>query len=236
LYEGGFALSIYGYWRVTQRAMQRAHAAETEHVRNEQRVQTARLLALQSRVEPQMLFDALGRVRELHGADPQVADALLADLIALLRAMQPSAKTDTSTVEREFALVEAWLRATRSVAHEGARVELQITPGALSVGIAPMLVLPLVRAVLALPRAGACAWLLNARIEGPRMVITLQASLEAPNASAALADVDLSSLRDRLAELFGQSAQLTMSPRPPSVTLDLPRLQEERDDNDRNHR
>jgi LytS/YehU family sensor histidine kinase len=236
LYEGGFGLSIYGYWRVTQRAMQQAHAAETEHVRNEQRVQTARLLALQSRVEPQMLFDALGRVSELHGGDPQVADALLADLIALLRAMQPSAKTDTSTVEREFALVEAWLRATVSVGHEGARVQLQMTPEAPSVGIAPMLVLPLVRAVLALPRAGVCAWLLNARVAGARVVITLQAAAEAGNAPAALADVDLSSLRDRLAELFGQSAQLTMSPRPPSVTLDLPRLQEERDDNDRTDR
>jgi hypothetical protein len=111
-----------------------------------------------------------------------------------------------------------------------------MTPEAPSVGIAPMLVLPLVRAVLALPRAGVCAWLLNARVAGARVVITLQAAAEAGNAPAALADVDLSSLRDRLAELFGQSAQLTMSPRPPSVTLDLPRLQEERDDNDRTDR
>jgi hypothetical protein len=236
LYQGAFGLSIYGYWRVTQRAMRQAHAAETEHVRNEQRLQTARLLALQSRVEPQMLFDALGRVGELHGGDPQAADALLADMIALLRAMQPGAKTDTSTVEREFALVEAWLRVTRSVRHEDARVQLQMTPEAPSVGIAPMLVLPLVRAVLALPRAGACEWLLNARAAGPRVVITLQAAAEASNAPPALADVDLSSLGDRLAQLFGQSAQLTLSPRPPSVTLDLPRLQEEHDDNDRTDR
>jgi hypothetical protein len=236
LYEAGFGLSMYGYWRVTQRAMQQARAAETEHVRNEQRVQTARLLALQSRVEPQMLFDALGRVGELHGGDPQAADALLADMIALLRAMQPSAKTDTSTVEREFALVEAWLRVTRSVRHEGARVQLQMTPEAPSVGIAPMLVLPLLRAVLVLPRAGACEWRLNARVAGPRVVITLHAATEASTALPALADVDLSSLRDRLAQLFGQSAQLTKSPRPPSVTLDLPRLQEEHDDHDRTDR
>jgi hypothetical protein len=236
LFQGALGVSIYAYWRLTQRAMRKAHAAETEQVRNEQRLQTARLLALQSRVEPQMLFDALGRVGELHGGDPQAADALLADMIALLRAMQPSAKTDTSTVEREFALVEAWLRVTRSVRHEGARVQLQMTPEAPSVGIAPMLVLPLVRAVLALPRAGACEWRLNARVAGPRVVITLQAAAEAGNAPPALADVDLSSLRDRLAQLFGQSAQLTISPRPPSLTLDLPRLQEEHDDHDRTDR
>src|SRR5450755_1024698 len=112
LFQGSLGMSIYAYWRVTQRAMHRAQAAETERVRNEQRVQTARLLALQSRVEPQMLFDALGRVGELHAREPQAADELLADLIALLRAMQPSAKADNSTVEQEFALVEAWLRVT----------------------------------------------------------------------------------------------------------------------------
>ena len=233
LFQGGLGVSIYAYWRVTQRAMRKAQAAETEQARNEQRLQTARLLALQSRVDPQMLFDALGRVGELHGGDPQSADALLADMIALLRAMQPGAKTDTSAVEREFALVEAWLRITRNVRHASARMRLQMTPEAAPVGIAPMLVLPLVRAVLALPQAGACEWSLNARVAGLRVGITLQAVAVPDTAPPALTDVDLSSLRDRLAHLFGQSAQLTISPRPPSVTLDLPRLQEEHDDHDR---
>ena len=128
LFQGGLALSIYAYWRVTQRAMRQAQAAETERVRNEQRVQAARLLALQSRVEPQMLFDALGRIGELHVREPQAADALLADLIALLRAMLPGARADNSTVEREFALVDAWLRVTRNAAHGAARVQLRMRP------------------------------------------------------------------------------------------------------------
>ena len=128
LFQGSLGMSIYAYWRVTQRTMRRAQAAETERVRNEQRVQTARLLALQSRVEPQMLFDALGASPSCTIAEPQAADALLADLIALLRAMQPGGKSDNSTVEREFALVEAWLRVTRSAGHGAAPVQLRITP------------------------------------------------------------------------------------------------------------
>ena len=96
-----------------------------------------------------------------------------------------------------------------------------------------MLVLPLVRAVLALPQAGACEWALNARVAGLRVGITLQAVVVPDIAPPALSDVDLSSLRNRLAHLFGQSAQLTISPLLPSVTLDLPRLQEEHDDHDR---
>ena len=163
LFQGGLGMSIYAYWRVTQRAMRQAQAAETERVRNEQRVQTARLLALQSRVEPQMLFDALARVGALHVSEPQAADALLADLIALLRAMQPGARADNSTVEREFALVEAWLRVTRNATQAVARVELRLAADARLIGIAPMLVLPLLRSVLAVPRATDRRWVLSAQ-------------------------------------------------------------------------
>jgi hypothetical protein len=231
LFQGSLGMSIYAYWRVTQRTLHRAQAAETERVRNEQRVQTAKLLALQSRVEPQMLFDALGRVAELHVGEPQAADALLADLIALLRAMQPGGKSDNSTVEREFALVEAWLRVTRSAAHGAAPVQLRITPEALSIGIAPMLVLPLVRAVLAVPRATQLGWGLSASVSGNRLTVTLQSMPEAgAEAAGLLASTDLTALRDRLVQLFGHSAHLAMSHQPPALTLDLPRLQEDPDD------
>jgi hypothetical protein len=231
LFQGGLGMSIYAYWRVTQRTMHRAQAVETERVRNEQRVQTAKLLALQSRVEPQMLFDALGRVGELHVGEPQAADALLADLIALLRAMQPGGKADNSTVEREFALVEAWLRVTCSASHDAAPVQLCTTPDALSIGIAPMLVLPLVRAVLAVPGATQLEWGLNAQVAGNRLAVTLQSTADAgATAAGLLAGTDLTALRDRLAQLFGRTARLALSPQLPMLTFDLPRLQEDPDD------
>ena len=72
-----------------------------------------------------MLFDALARVGELHVREPLAADALLADLIALLRAMLPGAKADNSTVEAfHRAGVEAGYRSNggpgeRPVYHEG---------------------------------------------------------------------------------------------------------------------
>jgi hypothetical protein len=231
LFQGSLVVATYAYWRVTQRAMRRAHAVETERVRNEQRVQAARLLALQSRVEPQMLFDALGRIGALHVREPQAADALLAELIALLRAMLPGARADNSTVEREFALVDAWLRVTRDAAHGAARVRLRIAPGAQSIGMAPMLVLPLLRTVLAVPDAAQCEWTLGAEAAGDRLVVTLLANAEAGAETAdLLARANLSSLHDRLADLFGRFARLTVSDRPPALTLDLPRLPEDPDD------
>lgn len=228
LYESGFGLSIYGYWRVTQRAMRRAQAAETERAYSEQRVQTARLLALQSRVEPQLLFDTLGRVGALHARDRSASDALLADLIGLLRSMQPGAGVDNSTVEREFALVEAWLRVMRGAGRLGVDVRLEMAPESPPVGIAPMLVLPLVRSVLAVAAGATRPWLLSSSVVDRRLLIRLE-SEGAGDPSGLLMQVDLEALHKRLTELFGKSARLVVASAPLALTLDLPRLLEDSD-------
>jgi hypothetical protein len=228
LYQGGFGLTIYAYWRVGQRAMRRVQAAEAERLRNEHRVQTAQLLALQSRVDPQLLFDALRRVGELHVRDADAADVLLADMIALLRSMQPSAGIDTSTVEREFGMVRAWVRLMRSAGHEEMRVESSAASGAMQAGIAPMLVLPMLRAVLAVPGAALRSWQLSAAVAEGHLVVALGA--DNADAHATLGEPDLAALRDRLARLYGPSAGLTVSDRLASLTLYLPRLLEDADD------
>jgi hypothetical protein len=145
--------------------------------------------------------------------------------------MLPGARADNSTVEREFALVDAWLRVTRNAAHGAARIQLRIAPGAQSIGIAPMLVLPLLRAVLALPDAAQREWTLSAEVAGDRLIVTLLPNADAGAETAdLLASTNLSSLHDRLTGLFGRFARLTVSALPPALTLDLPRLPEDPDD------
>jgi Histidine kinase len=227
LFQGSLGTAIYAYWRTTQRAMRRVEAAETERVRDGQRIQTARLLALQARVEPQMLFDALGRVGKLQVHDPQAADALLADLIALLRAMQSGPKADNSTVEREFALVEAWLRVARDPRHSADRVQLQMTPEARPISIAPMLVLPLLRSVLVVPRATQGAeWALSAHLASRRLIVTLH-SIAGAETAGPFTSMDLAPVHDRLAQLFGRTARLSVSSERPGLILDLPYLRED---------
>ena len=230
LYECGFGMAIYAYWRVTQRAMRRAHAAETARVRSEQRVQTARLLALQARVEPQLLFDALRRVGDLHGREPQAADALLAELIALLPFIQPNASADTSTVERECALVEAWLRVSGGAGYARARIRLHATPDSARERIAPMLLLPLLREVLAVPRAMQVDWQLGAQRARQRLLVTLQPDDGQADASGVLAQAQLAPLHEQLSRLFGQTARLALFASPPRVILDLPFLLGDHDD------
>lgn len=230
LYESGFALTMYAYWRVTRRALRAAQASETARMLHEQRVQTGQLLALQSRVEPQLLFDALERVGALHRSDPGTADDLLADLIALLRSIQPSAGVDSSTLQREFRLVQAWLRVMHSAGQTVARVEMPTATSIMTVEVAPMLILPLTRAVLAVPGSDARVWRLNAQLAGGKLVVALAATAGDVGACDVLRAADFQALDERLARLFGPSVRLAFSDCPPAVTLDLPRLLEDSDD------
>ena len=219
LLQGGLCMAVYAYWRTTQRALSRVQAAEAERIRGRQQLLAARLLALQARVEPQFLFDALSRIGDLHERDPATADALLADLIALLRAMLPVGTAATSTVEREFALARAWSRVQQ---HLGTSFEIEIaaSPLAARSELGPMLVLPLLQEMLAAPRARELAWRLSAEPVAsgaeprmPRLWVRL-APAEATSAQLAIPGDALAfqRVRERLAQLHGNAATLSVVP------------------------
>ncbi len=236
LFDGGIGLVIYARWRAAQRAARLVQASETERARAAQRVQSARLLALQARVDPQLLFDTLGRVGTLQRHDQASADALLTDLIALLRAMLPSGEATTSNVEREFAVVDAWLRVTRAASAAMPKVQLRVAPGAANGRLAPMLALPLLRAALDVAGAEAIAWRLGAESAAGRLLISLGAQDHmAVSVAAVLANADLAALRERLALLHGDDARLWVSGAPPTLALDLPYVREEDDEADRDY-
>ena len=101
----------YMHWRREREARHRLTVAEVDRARQAQLVQTSKLLALQARIEPQFLFDALGRVRDALDRSVDVAEQRLADLITLLRSLQPATDATASSLGREFALVHAFGRA-----------------------------------------------------------------------------------------------------------------------------
>ena len=224
--QAGTALVIYALWRASQRATDRIRASEGARARDLQRLQSAELLALQARVDPQLLFDALGRVGTLQRRDPLAADTLLTDLIALLRAMLPRIGSTASTVEREFAVVRAWLRVARALASPTdtiADVRVAIRADAEHASLAPMLALPLLRAVLDVPGNDRHAWRLEAHAAGGRLMVTLSAPAAArEDVATALAGAELGPLHQRLALLHGDAARLWAAQTPPLLSLDLP--------------
>ncbi|MEO8312044.1 MAG: histidine kinase [Caldimonas sp.] len=221
--QGGIGLVIYARWRAAQESMRLVQANETERARTAQQLQSARLLALQARVDPQLLFDSLGRVGVLQRTDPAAAEVLLSDLIALLRAMLPGATALTSTVEREFAVIDSWLRVTGAVSSVRTDVALRAAPAVTQCRLAPLLALPLLRAALDVPGAHAIPLQLDAATAGGRLLVTLGAAPGAETRAAeVLARADLAALRERLSTLHGDAAQLWLARPPTTVTLDLP--------------
>lgn len=177
----------HAHWRQAQRSQRRIAQRRLQQAQRQQRMQAAQLLAPQARVEPQLLFDTLQRVTALAGTDPAAAEALLDELIALLRAMLPEPDHPGSTVEREFALVQAYARVTGSSALLAPALVLNSTADAARATLAPMVLLPLLRALAA---AGPAAWQVNAEL-APDAAAGLRLTLRArpPASLAALASL-----------------------------------------------
>jgi hypothetical protein len=214
----GFGTAGYARWRGTQRALARGRSAEAARAARERELQAARLLALQARIEPELLFDALGRVgRRLSAGDDAGADALLADTIAMLRALLPRAGGGASNLGRELALVQAQARVGGDTALQPPALQLDVDAAAARAVFAPT-VLPALLRRLAGAHAG---WTLRARCVDGRLQVAVRASPPDAVAEAALDAVDLPALIAPLRAVHGPSASVARA-RPATLQLDLP--------------
>lgn len=216
-------VAAYVHWRRARQSQARLHAAETERAQQVQALQSQRLLALQAQVEPRLLFDTLQRVQGGVQADAAAADVLLADLIALLRAMLPRAGAPLSDVQRELALLQAHASVTGA-----AQPRVEASDVARRTPIAPMLALPLLRSVQA---AIGPAWpcVVQVRRDGDRLVLSFapvdtgRPEHLAQQAADAMRRIELGPLHERLADLHGDGARLTCRTGPtPALLLELP--------------
>ncbi len=224
----GLATVAYAQWRSGADTLQRLNAAQVGRAREEQTLQSARLLALQARVEPQFLFDTLNRVRD--GIDPAgrataTAEQLLTDLIALLRAMQPAVGATASTVARELALVQAYARAAHTPALLPPRLLLQASPEAAQARLAPLLVLPALRSLAGDAPAG--DWALHADTRPgrgePRLHLRLLPRQPNWTTRVALNAIALGPLRERALAVHGDTARISLDGEAqPSLLFDLP--------------
>ena len=90
-------------------AQRQALAFELERSEFARRETDARLRLLQAQVEPHFLFNTLANVRELVDSGSPQASAVLANLIAYLRAAVPRLQGVATTMAQELELVRAYL-------------------------------------------------------------------------------------------------------------------------------
>ena len=129
-----------------------AQVAELERGRVQRVVMEARLKVIQARVEPELLFEVLADVQRLYASAPQQAEALLDDLIVYLRAALPQMRGNASSLGREAALAQAFLKVTQRGRGGSIACVNRIAPELDDLPFPPMVLLPLVHAA-----ADACA-------------------------------------------------------------------------------
>jgi hypothetical protein len=188
----GLLTTGHALWRRAGLRLAEARAAEAERLARAQALQGARLAALQARVEPRLLFDALGRVAERIDADTAEADALLADTIAMLRALLPSGPgggiAALTTLARELELVRLQARLTDDESLGPARLLVDVAPEAAAAAVAPTLVPRWLRALA----PTATAWTLHAQLADGLvrlLLVPLSGAMSEAPAPDALADI-----------------------------------------------
>jgi hypothetical protein len=140
----GLLVAAYCHARDREVATIRAaRTAELERACVQRNIVASRLQVLQARVEPELLFDALGDVRRAYLRDPEAAGSLLDDLIAYLRAALPQMRGGTSTLQREAALAEAYLKVVPAGRSGHLTVTVQVAHAVGAIPFPPMVLLPL---------------------------------------------------------------------------------------------
>ena len=116
-------VAIDGLRRRQQAASHLAAAQEQGRIVRQQ-IASARLLAIQARVDPQFLFDMLAAVKGFYEHDAARAEQLLDELAAFLRAALPRLRSARSSLKVECGLVQAHVQLLRVAG--AARIDLHL--------------------------------------------------------------------------------------------------------------
>lgn len=176
----------------------------------------AQILALQARMNPHFLFNALNTVAALVRTQPERAERVTENLSDVLRMTLERSSERMTSVADEVSYVRAWLAIEQERWGDRLRIRWDIDPAAERAAMPPLVVQPLVENAL---RHG-----MGSRIDG--VTISIAASLVDSHLLIRVGDdgagfpaapverTGLGNLRERLRTLFADDAALTIDSRP----------------------
>jgi hypothetical protein len=206
----GMLLVAYFAMREREAAIAKAaRAAELDRAHAERTAMASRLKVMQARVEPELLFGVLADVRSLYERDRVAAEALLDDLIAYLRAALPQMRGAASTLAREAALAEAYLKVVPAGPDGRVTTVVHIDQSLRDLEFPPMVLLPLAHDAA---ESGATRIAITATIDwsafAPQAVVEIEAVPKARWEDARIHDLR------RVAQMYlGATAFLVVEPR-----------------------
>lgn len=202
--------------------------AEAEAAHEKARAETiarqamqAQLQLLQAQIEPHMLFNTLANLQGMIALDPDRAQQMLDQLIQYLRATLTSSRAESTTLAREFTLLEAYLGLMAVRMGSRLAFSLDLPAELRSATIPPMLLQPLVENAIIHglePKVEGGHVRVSATRDGDRLVLCVADTGLGLDTDAASSGTGLgvSNTRARLVALFGERAQLDLEPNTPA--------------------
>jgi two-component sensor histidine kinase len=185
----------------------------------------AQIRALQARMQPHFLFNALNTIASLVATDPAAAEATVEDLSAILRASLEQEDATTRSLRDELSLVRALVGVERRRLGDRLRIDWNVAADALDVPVPVLSIQPLVENAI---RHGVAS-----RIEGG--AITVDVQRDADTIRVLVRDdgdgfargwkegTGLGNLRQRLQSLYGAAAAVVIGAGPGGVvSMTLP--------------
>ena len=205
----------------------------------------ARLSALQARMNPHFLFNALNTVAALVRTEPTAAERVTENLAAVLRMTLERSAERMSTLDAEVNYLRTWLAVERERWGDRLAIEWDVAAETLNAAVPPLILQPLVenslRHAIGSRMSGGVITVTSRRVQGTKQtkgtkhegtkhegtkdVLELRVSDDGVGFPAVHEErTGLGNLRERLAAVYGEDASLTIDPVPrgAAVTIRLP--------------
>ena len=185
----------------------------------------ARVAALQARMQPHFLFNALNTIAELIRTDPRAAESTVEDLSSILRASLQHGDAPARPLRSELAIVQSLVGVEQRRFGPRLAVTWDVAPDTLDMVIPVLSLQPLVENAI---KHG-----IAARIDGGTVVVSTRRDAGALRVSVRddgdgfparwTEGTGLGNLRARLRSLYGDRASLSVEPGPGArITMQIP--------------
>ena len=208
--------SGYGVSRTTRFLYRHAQEQAEAAARSRQEATEAQMAALQAQMNPHFLFNALNTVASLVRTDARAAESTVENLAQILRRTLDRSQRILSSVADEVDYLRAYLAIEQQRFGQRLRVGWFIEDKALGLQIPPMTLQPLVE--------NALKHAIGTRLEGGQLricafLLDTKLILEVEDDGEGFPETyeegtGLRNLRERLANLYGDRAELRVEPEP----------------------
>src|SRR2546427_3290077 len=220
LLSAAVKIAYAGRVKAEAKAAEAQEVAEAESLQRQ--VVEARMAAMQAQVEPHFLFNTLASIDHLIEVDPARASRMQKNLIALLRASMPAMREKATHLGRELEVVRPYLEILKVRMEGRLQAQVNVSEGLYSADFPPMMLQSLVENAIKHglePKADGGSLTVSAEVaHGKLHVSVADTGVGFARAATAGTGTGLTNIRERLKLIYGDAAELRITPIAPTGT------------------